>query len=114
LWFTNAALNPYWLARALTACFSAAPLNRGEVCGMTNGSTGPGTNWERQLREVAARVEDELRQAATYINDEVVPDIRKNGSAALRAAASELQKLAEQIDERQAAAEAARAKKGQV
>jgi hypothetical protein len=62
------------------------------------------SRWEQQLREAAARVEEDLRHVVTYINDEVVPDIRKNGSQALRAAAAELQKLAARMDERRAAA----------
>ena len=60
-------------------------------------------NWERQLREAAARVEEDLRHVVTYINDEVVPDIRQNSSHALRAAAAELQKLAQRMDDRRAA-----------
>ena len=43
----------------------------------------------------------------TYINDEVVPEIRRNGSEALRAAAAELQKLAQRMDDRRAAASGA-------
>jgi hypothetical protein len=42
----------------------------------------------------------------TYLNDEVVPDIRRNGSQALRVAAAELQKLAQRMDDRRAAAPA--------
>jgi len=34
-----------------------------------------------------------------YINDEVVPDVRRNGSEALRAAAAELHKLATRMDD---------------
>jgi hypothetical protein len=60
--------------------------------------------WEQQLREAATRVEEDLRHVVTYINDEVVPDIRKNSSQALRAAAAELQKLAQRMDDRRAAA----------
>ena len=60
-------------------------------------------HWEQQLREAATRAEDEVRRVVTYINDEVVPDIRRNGSHALRAAASELQKLAQRMDEQQSA-----------
>ena len=55
--------------------------------------------WEQQLREAATRVEEDLRHVVTYINDEVVPDIRRNGSEALRAAAAELQKLAQRMDD---------------
>ena len=59
--------------------------------------------WEQQLREAAARVEEDLRHVVTYINDEVVPDIRKNSSQALRSAAAELQKLAQRMEEHKAA-----------
>jgi hypothetical protein len=59
--------------------------------------------WEQQLRDGAARAEEELRRVVTYINDEVVPEIRQNGSQALRAAAAELHKLAQKMDERNAA-----------
>jgi trans-2-enoyl-CoA reductase len=60
--------------------------------------------WEQQLREAAARAEEELHKVVTYINDEVVPDIRRNGSQALRAASIELQKLAQRMEDRSAAA----------
>jgi hypothetical protein len=66
--------------------------------------------WEQQLREAAARVEEDLRHVVTYINDEVVPDIRRNGSQALRDAAVELQKLADRMDDRRRAAQAAKDK----
>jgi Arc/MetJ-type ribon-helix-helix transcriptional regulator len=53
------------------------------------------------------RVEEDLRRVVAYINDQVVPDIRRNGSEALRAAAQELQKLAQRMDDRRAAAQQA-------
>jgi hypothetical protein len=59
--------------------------------------------WEQQLREAAARVEEDLRHVVKYINDEVVPDIRRNGSQALRDVAAELQKLAQRMEDRRAA-----------
>jgi prophage antirepressor-like protein len=62
--------------------------------------------WEQQLRDAAKHVEEDLRRVVTYINDEVVPDIRKNGSDALRSAAAELQKLAQRMEDRRAAASA--------
>ena len=61
--------------------------------------------WEQQLREAAVRAEEELRRVVTFINDEVVPEVRRNGSHALRAAAAEMQKLAQKMDDRRAAAE---------
>jgi prophage antirepressor-like protein len=71
-----------------------------EVCVMPSDTPKP---WEQQLRDAAARAEEEVRRMVTYINDEVVPDIRKNGSQALRAASVELQKLAQRMEEHKAA-----------
>jgi bisphosphoglycerate-dependent phosphoglycerate mutase len=59
--------------------------------------------WEQQLKDAAARAEEELHRVVTYINDEVVPDIRRNGSQALRAASEELRKLAQRMEDRHAA-----------
>ncbi|MBS1800439.1 MAG: hypothetical protein JSS95_11490 [Acidobacteria bacterium] len=56
--------------------------------------------WEQRLHEAGARVEDDVRKLIDYFNDEVVPDVRRNGSDALRAAARELQRLAQRMDER--------------
>ena len=60
-------------------------------------------SWEQQFREGTARAEEELKRVVAYINDEVVPEVRRNGSSALRAAAAELQKLAQRMDDRRAA-----------
>ena len=62
-------------------------------------SEAPKRPWEQRLHEAGSRVEDELRRIIQYINDEVVPDVRRNGSDALRAAAVELQKLAKKMDD---------------
>ncbi len=48
------------------------------------------------------RVHEELRRVIDYINDEVVPEVRRSGSAALRTAARELDKLAQQMDDAKA------------
>lgn len=61
-----------------------------------------GRDWEEELREAAARGEDELKRAIRYINDEVVPEVRRNGSVALRRAAVELERLAQRMDDRRA------------
>jgi len=53
---------------------------------------------EERLREAAAEAEQELRRVAAYINDQVVPEVRRNSSGALRTAAQELGKLAERLD----------------
>ena len=58
--------------------------------------------WEERVTEASARlrdeVQDEIKRVVRYIDDEVVPEVRRNGSSALRAAAIRLQKLAEHMD----------------
>jgi hypothetical protein len=55
--------------------------------------------WEQQLREAAAHLETDLKNVVKYINDDVVPEVRRNGSEALRAAAAELHRLAQRMDD---------------
>lgn len=62
----------------------------------------PRRGWEDQLKEAGNHLEEDLRRVVRYINDEVVPDVRRNGSEALRAAAAELQRLAKRMDDRRA------------
>ena len=59
----------------------------------------PRQPWQDRIQETAARVEDELRNLATYLNDEVVPDVRRFSSETLRTAAIELHKLAQRMDD---------------
>jgi len=59
----------------------------------------PKRPWEQQLRDAAAHLETDLRNVVKYINDDVVPEVRKNGSEALRVAAAELHKLAQKMDD---------------
>lgn len=63
------------------------------------GAKGP---WEQRLQDAGVRVEEDLRKLIQYINDEVVPDVRRNGSEALRSAAAELGRLADRMDRRRA------------
>ncbi len=56
--------------------------------------------WEQRLHEVASGVEDELRRVVTYLNDDVVPEVRQNSSVALRKASAELDRLARKLDDR--------------
>jgi len=60
----------------------------------------PKRPWEERLHEAGARFEEDMRDFVRYFNDEVVPDLRKNGSEALRAAARELNRIAQKMDER--------------
>jgi hypothetical protein len=59
----------------------------------------PKRTWEQQLRDAATHLETDLKNVVKYINDDVVPDLRRNGSEALRAAAAELHRLAQRMDE---------------
>ena len=59
----------------------------------------PKQPWQDRIQETATRVEDELRTLAIYINDEVVPDVRRFSSDTLRTAAIELHKLAQKMDD---------------
>ena len=54
---------------------------------------------DERLRDAGERVEEELRRAVRYIDEEVVPEVRRNGSAALRAAGDRLRKLADRMDD---------------
>jgi hypothetical protein len=69
----------------------------------------PKRPWEERVTEASARlrdeVQDELKRVVRYIDDEVVPEVRRNGSSALRAAAIRLQKLAEHIDDSKASSQ---------
>jgi hypothetical protein len=59
----------------------------------------PKRAWEQQLRDAAGHLETDLKNVVKYINDEVVPEVRRNGSDALRAAAVELHRLAQRMDD---------------
>jgi hypothetical protein len=59
----------------------------------------PKRPWERQLRDAAEHLEEDLKKVVTYINDDVVPDVRRNSSDALRAASAELHRLAQRLDD---------------
>lgn len=55
--------------------------------------------WETRVSEAATRIEQELRSVVKTIDDEVVPEVRKHSSTALRAAAARLQQMAEYLDD---------------
>lgn len=57
-------------------------------------------DWKREANDVTARAEAELQRLVRYINDEVVPEVREQGSSALRKAADGLHKLAETMDDK--------------
>jgi len=71
-------------------------------------SEEPKRPWEQRLQDAGTRIEEELRRLTAYLNDEIVPDVRRHGSHALRAAAEELHRLARKLDDQQAQETAAR------
>ena len=71
---------------------------------MSNGDTK--RPWEQRLQDAGTKLEEDLRRLTTYINDEIIPDVRRHGSHALRAAGDELHRLAKHMDDQQAQAEA--------
>ncbi len=56
------------------------------------------TDWNAKVQDTADRAEAEVRKLIDYMNDEVVPDVRKHSSTALRAAADRLRELAQTLD----------------
>lgn len=61
--------------------------------------TTGGKPWEERLREASSQLEEELRRAVRFVDEEVVPEVRRGGSAALRTASEQLRKLAERLDD---------------
>ena len=56
--------------------------------------------FSEEVNAVAAKAELELDRLIRYLNDEVVPDVRRHSSTALRTAAERLRELAETLDNR--------------
>ena len=52
------------------------------------------SGWEARL----AGLEGEVERVIAYVNEAVVPEIRKEGQRALQAAAEELRRLADRMD----------------
>ena len=66
----------------------------------TTPPNSPGTSTVgRRIDEAIARIEAEVRQAATYVNDAVIPQVRSESISALRTVADSLRKFADQLDE---------------
>ncbi len=61
--------------------------------------TEPKKGLQDHLREAGDRIEEEVRRAVKYLDDEVVPEVRRNGSSALRTVADKLRQLAEHLDD---------------
>jgi bisphosphoglycerate-dependent phosphoglycerate mutase len=59
-----------------------------------------GRTVDEHLNELGERFEQEVRRVITYLNNEVVPEVRENGSKALRVAADQLTRLADHLESR--------------
>jgi hypothetical protein len=59
-----------------------------------------GRKVDAQFGKVGPRIEDEVKRVIAYLNDQVVPQVRQNSSSALRAAAEQLGRLADHLDQR--------------
>jgi hypothetical protein len=58
----------------------------------------------QRIDEALELIEMELRHAITYVNDAVIPQVRKESINAMRAAADTLKNLADRIEQRSNAA----------
>lgn len=67
--------------------------------GPENPTGTPRSSIEQDLRNAAARAEEELQRLIRYLNDDVVPDVRKHSSVALRSASDGLRSLAEKMEQ---------------
>jgi hypothetical protein len=65
----------------------------------TNPPSGPGTgSVARRIEEAIELIELELRHAAAYVNDAVIPQVRSESISALRTVADSLRKFADRLD----------------
>jgi hypothetical protein len=58
-----------------------------------------GKKVDQRLNQAMPRVEEELKKVIAYLNDQVVPQLRQDSAQALHAAADQLRKLAQQLDD---------------
>jgi hypothetical protein len=54
----------------------------------------------RRLEEAIELIEMELRHAAAYVNDAVIPEVRRESITAMRRVADTLKNLADRMDKR--------------
>lgn len=58
----------------------------------------PPGGFGRTIEEAMERIEAELRHAVTYVNDAVVPEVRRESINAMRTMADMLRNLADRFD----------------
>jgi hypothetical protein len=67
---------------------------------------GPGIG--QRIEEAVELIEMELRHAIAYVNDAVIPQVRRESISAMRTAADTLRTLADRFEQRNHAAASAR------
>jgi len=62
---------------------------------------GPGPGFSTRIEEAVELIEMELRHAIGYVNDAVIPKVRKESITAMRGLSDTLRNLADKIERRQ-------------
>lgn len=62
---------------------------------------GAGPGWGSRIEEAVELMEMELRHAVAYVNDAVIPQVRKESITAMRSLSDTLRNLADRIERRQ-------------
>lgn len=57
-----------------------------------------GRKVDAELGNISPRIEDEVRKVIHHLNDEVVPEVRRSSSSALRKVSHHLTRLAEYLE----------------
>ena len=75
----------------------------------TSPPPGPGSPWGpgpggvgRRIEEAVELIEMELRHAVAYVNDAVIPQVRRESISAMRSLSDTLRNLADRIERHQA------------
>ncbi|MGC1462910.1 MAG: hypothetical protein WA802_11960 [Terracidiphilus sp.] len=64
-------------------------------------SSGPGAGGlGRRIEEAVELIEMELRHTIAYVNDAVIPQVRRESISAMRKAAETLRSLADRVEQR--------------
>ncbi|MBT9331660.1 hypothetical protein [Paracidobacterium acidisoli] len=74
-----------------------------EQSGTTSGSgrfENFGRRVDEQVENAVPRIEEDLKKLIAWLNDEVVPEVRRSSSKGLRTAAEQLERLAAHLDRR--------------
>jgi hypothetical protein len=65
----------------------------------SNYAPGPGARVGQRIDEAIELIQMELRHAITYVNDAVIPQVRRESISAMRVAADTLRNLADRFEQ---------------